>query len=98
LGANTIDLYAGLCAGHILLDMMTIIPPIPIIARLSMSRTKKMNLYFLLALGLVSVCCTSIRMFVYYRKVVENYDKTRKCYSPILPPPLTLVKQSLIIR
>jgi len=82
LGANTINLYAGLCAGHIVLDMMTILPPIPIIARLSMSRTKKLNLYLLLALGLVSVCCTSVRMFVYYRKVVQNYDKTRKYFWP----------------
>ncbi|KAF3942430.1 hypothetical protein ABW19_dt0205611 [Dactylella cylindrospora] len=81
VGSASINIYGGLCAGHIALDLLTIIPPIPVIAKMPMSKTKKLNLYILLGLGVVTIIFTSVRMFVCYRKMVNSFDLTRNAVA-----------------
>ncbi|KAK6508039.1 hypothetical protein TWF481_006454 [Arthrobotrys musiformis] len=77
VGSTSVDIYAGLCAGHIALDLLTIFPPILVIYRLPMTRAKKYNLYFILALGVITIIFTSVRMFLFYSIMVNSFDLTR---------------------
>ncbi|KAK6526179.1 hypothetical protein TWF281_011214 [Arthrobotrys megalospora] len=81
VGSTSVDIYAGLCAGHIALDLLTIFPPILVIAKLPMSRAKKFNLYFILVLGVFTIIFTSIRMFLFYSIMVNSFDLTRNATS-----------------
>ncbi|KAK6343758.1 hypothetical protein TWF730_011346 [Orbilia blumenaviensis] len=81
VGSTSVDIYAGLCAGHIALDLLTIFPPILVIAKLPMSRRKKLNLYLILALGVVTIIFTSIRMFLFYSIMVNSFDLSRNATS-----------------
>jgi len=75
--------YAGLCAGHMILDLLTIVPPFFVIAKLTMTRAKKINLYMLLSLGFLSVVMSGIRIFVFGDILVNNYDPTCKYCASI---------------
>ncbi|KAJ6256241.1 hypothetical protein Dda_9076 [Drechslerella dactyloides] len=77
IGSTSVDTYAGLCAGHIALDVLTIFPPILVIAKLPMPIAKKINLYIILALGVLTILFTSVRMFVFYQVMVDSFDLTR---------------------
>ncbi|KAF3187556.1 hypothetical protein TWF225_004261 [Orbilia oligospora] len=77
VGSTSVDIYAGLCAGHIALDLLTIFPPILVIYKLPMTRAKKFNLYFILALGVITIIFTSVRMFLFYSIMVKSFDLTR---------------------
>ncbi|KAK6346502.1 hypothetical protein TWF696_006627 [Orbilia brochopaga] len=77
IGSTSVDIYAGLCAGHIALDVLTIFPPILVIAKLPMAAAKKINLYVILALGVLTILFTSLRMFFFYRVMVDSFDLTR---------------------
>ncbi|EWC46367.1 hypothetical protein DRE_04310 [Drechslerella stenobrocha 248] len=77
IGSTSVDVYAGLCAGHIALDVLTIFPPIFVIAKLPMSFAKKLNLYVILVLGVFTIIFTSLRMFLFYRLMTDTFDLTR---------------------
>ncbi|EPS44932.1 hypothetical protein H072_1081 [Dactylellina haptotyla CBS 200.50] len=81
VGSTSVDIYGGLCAGHIALDVLTIFPPIFVIAKLPMAKAKKLNLYIILALGVLTIILTSIRMFLFYRIMVHSFDLTRNAVS-----------------
>ena len=78
LGGNRLTLYGVLCAGHITLDLFTIIPPMIVISRMKMARGKKLNLFFLLGLGIVSIIVTALRTFVFFRYYIAHWDYSCK--------------------
>ncbi|EPS39124.1 hypothetical protein H072_7088 [Dactylellina haptotyla CBS 200.50] len=76
IGAGSLTLYGSLISGHIALDILTIAPPVFVLSNIPMSRTKKINLITLLAFGVFTMFCSMIRIFCFYRKMVESFDIT----------------------
>ncbi|KAF3147171.1 hypothetical protein TWF703_000011 [Orbilia oligospora] len=76
IGAVSLSMYGGLIVGHILLDILTILPPLIILWALPMSSPKKFNLVLLLTLGVFTILCSLLRIFVFYRIMVSSYDIT----------------------
>ncbi|KAF3188430.1 hypothetical protein TWF225_003406 [Orbilia oligospora] len=76
IGAVSLSMYGGLIVGHILLDIFTILPPLIILRALPMSSPKKFNLVLLLTLGVFTILCSLLRIFVFYRIMVSSYDIT----------------------
>ncbi|KAF3903552.1 hypothetical protein AA313_de0202089 [Arthrobotrys entomopaga] len=70
---STLD-YGIFMTGHILLDCLTLFPPIFVLFRLPMSRKKKYNLIFLLVLGVITMVLSAIKPFYFYHKMVQSYD------------------------
>ncbi|KAK6502968.1 hypothetical protein TWF481_008004 [Arthrobotrys musiformis] len=76
ISAKSLAAYAGLIAGHIILDALTIFPPLLILARLPLAPGKKCNLIFLLILGVFTMVFTAIRVFLFYSIMVNSFDLT----------------------
>ncbi|KAK6516639.1 hypothetical protein TWF506_006537 [Arthrobotrys conoides] len=76
IGAVSLSMYGGLIVGHVLLDIFTILPPLIILWALPMSSPKKFNLVILLTLGVFTILCSLLRIFVFYRIMVSSYDIT----------------------
>ncbi|KAK6347380.1 hypothetical protein TWF718_005219 [Orbilia javanica] len=76
LGSRSMWLYGLLIAGHILLDALTIFPPLFVLARLPLAPGKKFNLIFLLVLGVFTMIFSGIRLYVFYQIMLDSYDLT----------------------
>ncbi|KAK6361706.1 hypothetical protein TWF730_005420 [Orbilia blumenaviensis] len=76
VGSGSTAVYGGLIAGHMALDALTIFPPLFILINLPLAPRKKFNLIFLLILGIFTIVFSAIRLFVFYRIMVESYDLT----------------------
>ncbi|KAK6542762.1 hypothetical protein TWF694_006703 [Orbilia ellipsospora] len=70
---STVD-YGIFMTGHIVLDCLTLFPPIFVLFRLPMSKKKKYNLIFLLVLGVITMVLSAIKPFYFYHKMVQSYD------------------------
>jgi len=81
LGTTSMAMYGTLCLVHATLDLLTILPPMIVISKLHMSRSKKINLFILLGVGCLAVICTIVRIFVYYKRLISSYDFTSKYCS-----------------
>ncbi|KAK6532418.1 hypothetical protein TWF281_006607 [Arthrobotrys megalospora] len=69
--------YGVFMTGHILLDALTLFPPIYILVKLpTMSKAKKYNLSFLLLLGVITMILSALKPFVFYRRMMKSYDIT----------------------
>ncbi|KAK6518279.1 hypothetical protein TWF506_005439 [Arthrobotrys conoides] len=69
--------YGVFMTGHILLDALTLFPPIYILIKLpTMSKSKKYNLAFLLMLGAITMILSALKPFVFYRRMMNSYDIT----------------------
>ncbi|KAF3909493.1 hypothetical protein AA313_de0203633 [Arthrobotrys entomopaga] len=76
LGSRNMVLYGILIGGHILLDALTIFPPMFVLARLPLARAKKFNLIFLLVLGVFTMIFSAIRLYVFYQIMLDSFDLT----------------------
>ncbi|KAK6534359.1 hypothetical protein TWF281_005682 [Arthrobotrys megalospora] len=76
IGSGSTAVYGGLIAGHMVLDALTIFPPLLILARLPLAPGKKFNLIFLLILGVFTMVFSAVRLFIFYQIMVESYDLT----------------------
>jgi len=83
-GTDNLVMYGVLCIGHVTLDLLTIIPPMIVIARTSLDPSKKLNILVLLGLGTISIISTTIRIFVFFKTYVDQYDITCKSLRYIL--------------
>ncbi|EGX52434.1 hypothetical protein AOL_s00043g223 [Orbilia oligospora ATCC 24927] len=69
--------YGVFMTGHILLDALTLFPPIYILIKLpTMSKSNKYNLTFLLMLGGITMILSALKPFVFYRRMMNSYDIT----------------------
>lgn len=80
-GTDNLLMYGMLCIGHVTFDLLTIIPPMIVIMRTSLDPAKKFNILVLLGLGAISIICTTVRIFVFFKKYVDHYDITCKFSS-----------------
>ncbi|KAK6521209.1 hypothetical protein TWF506_001434 [Arthrobotrys conoides] len=76
VGSHSTAVYGGLIAGHMLLDALTIFPPLFTLARLPLAPGKKFNLIFLLILGVFTMVFSAVRLFIFYQIMVDSYDLT----------------------
>ncbi|KAF3162695.1 hypothetical protein TWF788_001785 [Orbilia oligospora] len=76
VGSRSMWLYGLLIAGHIVLDALTIFPPLVVLARLPLAPGKKFNLIFLLVLGVFTMVFSGIRLYVFYQIMLDSYDLT----------------------
>lgn len=76
VGSRSMWLYGFLIAGHILLDALTIFPPLFVLARLPLAPAKKFNLVFLLILGVFTMVFSAVRLYIFYRIMQDSYDLT----------------------
>ncbi|KAK6334546.1 hypothetical protein TWF730_003760 [Orbilia blumenaviensis] len=76
LGSRSMWAYGLLVAGHLGLDALTIFPPLVVLARLPLAPGKKFNLIFLLILGVFTMIFGAIRLYGFYRIMVDSYDLT----------------------
>ncbi|KAK6538788.1 hypothetical protein TWF694_010355 [Orbilia ellipsospora] len=76
IGSRNMVLYGLLIAGHIILDALTIFPPMFVLARLPLARAKKFNLIFLLVLGVFTMVFSAIRLYVFYQIMIDSFDLT----------------------
>ncbi|EPS44340.1 hypothetical protein H072_1672 [Dactylellina haptotyla CBS 200.50] len=76
VGARSMLAYGLLIAGHIILDALTIFPPLVVLVRLPLAPGKKFNLIFLLILGVFTMVSSAIRLYVFYRIMLESFDLT----------------------
>ncbi|KAK6501290.1 hypothetical protein TWF481_009131 [Arthrobotrys musiformis] len=69
--------YGVFMTGHILLDALTLFPPIYILIKLpTMSKANKYNLTLLLLLGVITMILSALKPFVFYRRMMNSYDIT----------------------
>lgn len=69
--------YGVFMSGYILLDALTLFPPIYILIKLlTMSKANKYNLIFLLLLGAIMMVLSALKPFVFYRRMMDLYDIT----------------------
>ncbi|EPS39125.1 hypothetical protein H072_7078 [Dactylellina haptotyla CBS 200.50] len=68
--------YGVFMGGHIVLDALTIFPPLSVLFRLPMTKAKKFNLGFLLVLGIFTMVFSALKPFVFYRIMVDSFDIT----------------------
>ncbi|KAK6519198.1 hypothetical protein TWF281_003887 [Arthrobotrys megalospora] len=76
LGSRSMWPYGLLIAGHIVLDALTIFPPLVVLARLPLAPGKKFNLIFLLILGVFTMVFSGVRLYVFYRIMLDSFDLT----------------------
>ncbi|KAK6495016.1 hypothetical protein TWF481_003044 [Arthrobotrys musiformis] len=76
IGSRSMWLYGLLIAGHIGLDALTIFPPLFVLARLPLAPGKKFNLIFLLVLGVFTMVFSGVRLYIFYRIMLDSYDLT----------------------
>ncbi|EWC45524.1 hypothetical protein DRE_05382 [Drechslerella stenobrocha 248] len=68
--------YGIFMSGHIILDALTIFPPLFVLIRLPMATAKKFNLSFLLTLGCLTMIFSGLKPFVWYKIMVGSFDIT----------------------
>ncbi|KAK6358020.1 hypothetical protein TWF730_007374 [Orbilia blumenaviensis] len=69
--------YGVFMSGHIILDALTLFPPLYILIKLpTMSKSKKYNLSFLLMLGGITMILSALKPFVFYRRMMDSFDIT----------------------
>ncbi|KAK6351064.1 hypothetical protein TWF718_004237 [Orbilia javanica] len=76
LSSSSTAVYGGMIVGHIILDALTIFPPLFVLIRLPLAPGKKCNLISLLILGVSTMVFSAIRIFVFYQIMVDSYDLT----------------------
>ncbi|KAF3314486.1 hypothetical protein TWF173_004829 [Orbilia oligospora] len=76
VGSRSMWLYGLLIAGHIVLDALTIFPPLVVLARLPLAPGKKFNLIFLLVLGVFTMVFSGIRLYIFYQIMLDSFDLT----------------------
>ncbi|KAJ6256686.1 hypothetical protein Dda_8552 [Drechslerella dactyloides] len=96
---KSLTVYGVMMSGHIILDGFTIFPPLLVLFRLPMSTVKKFNLGFLLILGCITMVCSGIRPFIFFKIMVNSYDiswnGTAVAFWGILETSLALIIASL---
>ncbi|KAK6347149.1 hypothetical protein TWF696_007228 [Orbilia brochopaga] len=71
---KSLTVYGVMMSGHIILDGFTIFPPLLVLFRLPMSTVKKFNLGFLLILSCITMVCSGVRPFIFFKIMVNSYD------------------------
>ncbi|EPS35171.1 hypothetical protein H072_11599 [Dactylellina haptotyla CBS 200.50] len=73
---HSTTVYGIFMTGHILLDALTLFPPIFVLYELPMPKKKKNNLIFLLVLGVITMILSAIKPFYFYARMVKSFDIT----------------------
>ncbi|KAK6500095.1 hypothetical protein TWF481_010452 [Arthrobotrys musiformis] len=76
VGPRSMAFYGPYVAVNVALDGLTFLPPIYILFKTPLAVKKKLNLIFLLFLGVLTMTIGAVRLFVFYQWMLDSYDIT----------------------